>query len=272
MPFDPTDLIAEVLGEPAGTMRNPANAGYACPFINNTCIKTGRNLPGNYLPVCTVFRSAAGPDELTPVAVCPKRFYERQIHVDVIEHAWGTPAPNDPQVVHEVSMQKFGQVDMVIADVAPRTRNIRHFVSVEIQAVDVTGSYVPAYEALLHNRQLDRRPTQNFNWANVRKRFVSQLIAKGYYHHHWGTRIVAVVQSELFDRLQSHAHAAEVALRDSNIVFLLYDFSTNGEGHLHLELERVVPTTHTNVMNAIMYERPPDRQLFEQRILRKLGL
>jgi len=265
-------MIAEVLGEPADEMRNPANAGYQCPFINDICVKTGRNLPGNYLPVCTLYRSSGTQQGPAPITVCPKRFFERQIHVDVIKHAWIGPPPTNPQVAYEVAMEKFGQVDMVVADIDPTTYQVQRFVSVEIQAVDITGSYVPAYEALIHNRMLDRRPTQNFNWANVRKRFISQLIAKGYYHHHWGTRVVAAIQTELFSRFQSHAHAAEVALRDSNIVFLLYDYSMDEEGRLHLELDRVVPTTHTNVMNAIMYEVPPDRQAFEQRILRKLGM
>jgi hypothetical protein len=42
-------------------------------------------------------------------------------------------------------------------------------------------------------------------------------------------------------------------------------------GGLSLQLERVVPTTHVNVMNAVIYERPPDRAEFERRILEQLA-
>lgn len=67
-------------------------------------------------------------------------------------------------------MAKFGQVDFTIADIDPRTGDVGKFVSVELQAVDITGSYEPAYSAII-NREPDVRQTMNygFNWANVRK-------------------------------------------------------------------------------------------------------
>jgi len=215
--------------------------------------------------VCTLYTS-----DHSPICVCPKRLFQAALAEDVVANAWAGPRPEHPTVAYEVTMEKFGKVDMVIADVRPGTHKVQQFVSVELQAVDITGSYLPAYVALTNSRTLERRPTFNFNWANVQKRFVSQLIAKGYYHHQWGTRIVAVVQTELFRRMQKHARVPGVQLEESNIVFMLYDYQLS-DGRLVLRLDEVVPTTHTNVMNAILYERPPSREQFEGRIIGRLS-
>lgn len=266
MPYDPLKAVAEILGEPADQMRNPANAEYQCPFINNTCTKTSHDIAGP-LPVCTVYRGK------TPAAicVCPNRFYEADIAADVIAHAWAGPPPANPRVVHEVQMEKFGKVDFVLADMEPHGRTIRKFVSVELQAVDITGSYLPAYTAVTNNQMMPKGPKFGINWANVRKRFVSQLIAKGFYHHHWDTRIVAVLQSNMFDKLQAHARVPEVALDESNIVFMLYQYAPKQGGGMTFRFDRAVPTTHVNVMNAVIYERPPSKAEFERRILARLA-
>lgn len=269
MPYDPLNYIAEILGEPAPEMRSPANAGYICPFYGGTCTKTSHALNAPY-PVCSVFRRGrAGPSDRPPICVCPKRFYEAPIKEDVIAHAWAGDPPENPRVVYEISMEKFGTVDFVLADFDRANRRIKNFVSVELQAVDITGSYYSAYEAVTNSTMLLERPTYGFNWANVRKRFVSQLIAKGFYHHHWGTRIVAVLQADLFDQLQGHAQVPPVPLEQSNIVFVLYQFAWEGD-RWSLSLDRVVPTTHSLVMNAVLYETPPSRNAFERRILERL--
>jgi len=143
---------------------------------------------------------------------------------------------------------------------------------VEVQAVDITGTVLPAYIALTNSELIEKRPSYGFNWANVRKRFISQLIAKGFYCHHWGTRIVAVVQEDLYEHFQRHARLPEVSLRDSNIVFMLYQFDWNEEEQRwNFGLRRVVPTTHVNVMNAILYETPPDKAIFEAKLLKRIS-
>lgn len=163
-------------------------------------------------------------------------------------------------------MENFGTVDFVVADLEPGGRAVRDFVSVELQAVDITGSYVPAYEAVTNNEIMESRPTYGFNWANVRKRFLTQLISKGFYHHHWGTRVAAIMQEDLFEQIRQHADIPAVATGESNIVFLLYQFARNGD-RWELQFQRAVPSTHALVMTASLYERPPDRATFERRIL-----
>lgn len=270
--FDPLDALAEVLGEPARDMRSPANADFLCPHANLKCVKFNRTL-GEPVPVCSVFkkgRLGSIPQDGPPVCICPVRFYEADIVGDVIRECWVGKKPEAPRVAHEVTMGKFGKVDMVIADVQENPRRVGAFLPVELQAVDITGSYRPIYEAHTLGTQLEKPSTYNFNWANVRKRFLSQLIGKGYYCHHWETRIVAVVQEELFAQFNSHAKISETKLEDSNIIFLLYQFSKGSGGRWSLGLRRVVPTTHNQVMQSILYERPPSRTKFEKKILERL--
>lgn len=270
--FDPLDALSEVLGEPARDMRNPVNADYRCPFSDTTCIKYNRTL-GVPVPVCSVFkkgRLGGSPQDRTPVCICPVRFYEANLVDDVVRECWVGKKPKTASVVHEVGMEKFGKVDLVIADIHEGPRRVNSFIPVELQAVDITGSYLPIYEAHTLGTGLAKASTYNFNWANVRKRFISQLIAKGYFCHHWETRIVAVVQEDLYEQFNAHAKMTETKLADSNIVFLLYQFSKGAGGVWNLGLRRVVPTTHMQLMQSILYEKPPSKAKFERKILERI--
>lgn len=269
MPHDPLHDVAEILGEPAEQMRNPANAEYRCPFIAGTCTKTSHQIEGPF-PVCSIYRRgrAGDPPDGPPISVCPNRFLEAPVHEDVMRECWTAGDTVNPQVVSEVQMEKFGKVDFVVADMDAEETTVRDFISVELQAVDITGSYLPSYEAIINSQVMERRHAYGFNWANVRKRFIAQLIAKGYYHHQWRTRIAAVLQTDMFDEIRRHAAIQSVPVAQANIVFLLYQFHRDGD-RWRMELENVVPTLHSIVMNAILYEQPPDRAAFERRILER---
>jgi hypothetical protein len=188
----------------------------------------------------------------------------------VIRECWIGKKQN-LRAVYEIGMQKFGNVDLVIADVDEKTETVLSFLPVELQAVDITGSVLPYYEALITSSIVEEAKSYNFNWANVRKRFLAQLVAKGFYCHHWGTRIVAVVQVDLYEQFQAHAKLAEVRLQDSNIIFMLYQFTRSAPDHgWEFEFQRLAPTTHMHVMNAVLYETPPVKARFEAKILRQL--
>ena len=68
-------------------------------------------------------------------------------------------------------MEKFGTVDLVVAGLDERTGKVSQFVSVELHAVDLTGSVEPTYTALLNSQQLVET-TFGVNCANVRKRYM----------------------------------------------------------------------------------------------------
>ena len=266
----PEHIIGEVLGEPAAHQRSPVNVDYRCPFINSQCTKRGHRLEGPY-PVCSVWHSVRSPRLIT---TCPKRFYQIDLMEDVVTHCWPGRRPEHPRLAHEVHMEKFGTVDLVIADLNTETGHINEFVSVEIQALDLTGTVEPAYAGLLNHDSIVET-TYGVNWANVRKRYIDQLVTKSFYHHQWRTSIVAVMQTPLYDYLRKHIQFDELATGPGAIVdvfFLLYDYvegSGAEEGHT-LVFDRVVGTSHSSLMTHTLYQSTPSKETFTARILERL--
>lgn len=275
MRIDPLHVITEILGEPAAQMRNPVNAGYQCPFLSSTCVKTGHHIAGPY-PVCTIYHGGGVSRVGTrPMCVCPKRFYAINLVADVLQHCWPSgPPPQNPHIAYEVQMAKFGNVDMVIADINRATGSVGTFVSVELQAVDTTGTFEPAYQAVLNSQPIVD-VTYGINWANVRKRFITQLINKAFYHYHWGMRIVAVLQTPLYNRLRDDIRFDELPPNQggNTIIFMLYDYRPDPSrpGAYVLELDRVVGTSHNSLMTASLYQLVPSKEAFHARILANLA-
>ena len=269
MPCNPYDIICEILGQPAEQMTNPANEEYLCPFRDSTCSKRSHSFTGPF-PVCSVFRQRKG-EQTVPIAVCPRRLYAADIYNDVIKYCWPGEKPTNPIVVHEIKMGEVGNVDMVIADLSDDGGMIKNFVSIELQAVDITGTYEPAYTSIVVNSPLEKRPTYNFNYKNVQKRFITQLIDKGFFHHHWGTKIVAVVQDVIYDNLKARINFSEVDLERSNVVFMRYgmELVDTPEGQRYeLKLRGVSGTTHNELMMSSFYQKTPPKEEFCNRILK----
>ena len=269
MPFNPHEIVCEILGRPSVEMTNPVNEEYLCPFRNSTCTKRSHSFPGPF-PVCSVFRQRKGEDRI-PIAVCPRRLYAADIYNDVIKYAWPGDKPTNPITVHEIKMGEVGNVDMVIADLTDNKQSVNNFVSIELQAIDITGTYVPAYTAIVLNQPLEKRPTYSFNYKNVQKRFITQLIDKGFFHHHWGTRIIAVVQDVIYDNLKERINFTEVRVERSNVVFMQYSMvlvdSPDGK-RFELKLRGVTGTTHNELMMSSFYQMTPPKEEFCNRILR----
>ena len=220
--------------------------------------------------MCSAYRKGV-PSAENLICLCPKRFFEVNFLEDVVEHCWIGPPPMRTLIAHEVKMARFGQVDFVVAEVADDD-TVTNFLSVELQAVDITGSCEPAYSAVTNSQMLTRRPSFNFNYANVRKRYLSQLIAKGFYHHHWQTRIVAVIQDHIYDKMREFAAFDELPVTSpsANVVFMLYKYSGDQESGYHLVFDRVVGTSHSSLMTGALYRTPPDRSVFHSRILSRI--
>ena len=194
---------------------------------------------------------------------------------DVIEHCWSGSLPENPQIAKEVKMEGFGNVDFVIADLNSKNE-IGQFLSVELQAIDITGSIFPAYQALLNERDLDARPTYGLNWDNVYKRYITQLIRKGYFHHHWNSKIIAVIQDQVYQYITDRAdfmRSPDVKNANVNIVFMTYRFEDdpNSPGQFRPLLKRVEGTAHTNLQSAFLYKNAPSRFAFERSIKTSLG-
>ena len=193
---------------------------------------------------------------------------------DAIEHCWPGDPPRNPRVASEVRMTGFGNVDFVIADMG-RDGEIDQFLSVEVQAIDISGTVMPAYQSLREVRELDRRPTFGLNWSNVYKRYITQLIRKGYFHHHWRTKIVAVMQDVVYDYIRDWAEfmrSDDVKGNTVNIIFMAYRYEEDpdGDGGQRLVLDRVEGTSHANLQQAVLYKEAPSRDAFCQQIKRSL--
>lgn len=256
-PVDPTEIIGEILGEPAALGANPASNGYICPFTTEKCIKARGKLP---LPVCSVWRGGR------LVVICPNRLRQRDLISDVLDTCWTAAQPTALEIAPEVQMQGFGNVDFVVADVA--NDEVLNFVSVEAQAVDVTNSYRPAYNAIIAGQMLTKSPTFSLNWDNVYKRYMTQVIRKGFYHHHWNTKIIALMQDELFKQLCKYPFLTtnDVADPAVNVVFLLYKYDLNTSPY-SLVIDRRVGTSHANLSQAALYAKAPSREAFVAKIM-----
>ncbi|MBS4032285.1 MAG: hypothetical protein KGZ63_12825 [Clostridiales bacterium] len=270
-----TDFIVELLGCPADEMYEPVNADYICPFIEQKCIKRGHYTTDPF-PVCSLWKyTGSGKMRIRerPVIVCPKRFFDTNVVDDILEHCWTTPYNrSNIRAVREISLGKAGNVDMVICDMTSLADN---FISVELQAVDITGSVSSAYTAHMNREELLVPPKYNFNTANVFKRYITQLIKKGYVHSTWRKKVVAVVQDFLFEDMRRRVRFAATNPKDENtsIVFLSYALDTSArteEGFYPLKLKEVVGTEHSALMSAVVYEQPPDKEKFLNAIRRQL--
>lgn len=276
MPCNPETIVGEVLGKRAVKNADPTAAGFECPFIQSRCPKRTIQLPDEPYPVCTLWRRNDGEadPEKDLIFVCPKRFYAVDFLTEVIEHCWPGDKPKNPMVAPEVKMAGFGNVDFVIADVQ-EDGEVEQFLSVELQAIDITGSAFKAYQALRAGEDLDKRPTYGFNWDNVYKRYVTQLIRKGYFHHHWKSKIVAVIPEQVYQYITGRAdfiRSQDVKSAQVNIIFMTYrlEHDPTRPGEYRPKLVTVEGTSHSSLQNAILYKEAPKKEAFTARIKHSL--
>jgi len=276
LPCNPETIVGEILGERARKGANPAGKLFQCPYIKSTCTKRSTSLGAQPYPLCSIWKgNAASP---TPgehlICVCPKRFHAIDFLTDVIEHCWPGPKPANPRIAPEVQMKGFGNVDFVVADLAD-DGSIGQFLSVELQAIDITGSVRLAYEALREGVDLDSRPTYGLNWDNVYKRYITQLIRKGYFHAHWNSKIVAVIQEQIYRNIVARAdfmRTTDLTSDTVNIIFMTYRFGDDPDrpGEFVPVLATVEGTGHANLQQAMLYKKAPSRDEFCERIVKSL--
>ncbi len=171
-------------------------------------------------------------------------------------------------------MKGFGTVDFVVAQLDAKG-DVSKFLSVELQAIDITGSVMPAYKALLAEKNITSRPTYGLNWDNVYKRYITQLIRKGFFHHHWQTKIVAVIQDAVYRNICERAdfmRSKNVTSQTVNIIFLAYRFEFDDRAKRYrFVLDTVEGTSHANLQQAVLYKTPPSRDEFCERVKKNLS-
>jgi hypothetical protein len=171
-----------------------------CPFLGRQCVKklSDKLISG----VCTLKPGKAGP-----VICCPIRLYSGNYEVlrDVARIAFGpvlplvsaserTPETGECIAVFgkgwgkELRLPSRGKrngksgayfVDWVLAHVSAGG-DLINFVAVEVQSIDTTGNYRLERETYLKEEEFKGKSTAGFNWENVNKRILPQIIYKGH--------------------------------------------------------------------------------------------
>tara|TARA_R100000406_G_C3101828_1_gene122184 strand:- start:232 stop:1110 length:879 start_codon:yes stop_codon:yes gene_type:complete len=277
LPCDPEAIVGEILGQRARKGANPSASSFLCPFIQSRCPKRSTQLPDEPYPVCTLWRRSKGEPDPTKdlIFVCPKRFYAVDFLKEVVGYCWPGEPPKNPIVAPEVKMAGFGNVDFVIADVQ-ENGEVDRFLSVELQAIDITGSVFQAYEAIRAGTDIPKPPTYGLNWDNVYKRYVTQLIRKGYFHHHWKSKIIAVIPEQVYQYIVGRAdfiRSTDVKNAQVNIVFMTYrlEHDPTRPGEFRPALVTVEGTSHSSLQNAMMYQDAPAKEAFTNQIKRSLS-
>ncbi len=167
-----------------------------CPFLQKTCVKTLND--GEISGACTLKPKNAGP-----VICCPIRLYANDYEVlhDIARAAFGPIFPllpansvtrdsGDCVVVFgkgwgkELRLPNRGHsggyfVDWVLARLSAAGELV-DFVAVEVQSIDTTGNYREERGMYLHEQAFYGASTAGFNWENVNKRILPQIIYKGH--------------------------------------------------------------------------------------------
>ncbi len=173
----------------------------ACPFVGGTCTKQLRDRSRS--GACTLMPIHGGP-----VICCPNRLYAQDYKIlrDVARVAFGpnvelvpgnsarTYGPVGPGVSKvavfgkrwggELRLPSRGDsggyfVDWILAKLSG-SGDVESFVAVEVQSIDTTGNYQAEREAYLREEPYHASSTAGFNWENVNKRILPQLIYKGH--------------------------------------------------------------------------------------------
>jgi hypothetical protein len=173
-----------------------ARRNLQCPFLGRQCTKTLSD--GLISGACTLKPMNGGA-----VICCPIRLYAENYEIlrDVARVAFGPSIPLlSGKAVTDLSgecIAVFGKgwgkelrlptrgksgaffVDWVLAHLSAQGELI-NFVAVEVQSIDTTGNYRAERETYLAEKLFAGKSTAGFNWENVNKRILPQIIYKGH--------------------------------------------------------------------------------------------
>jgi hypothetical protein len=191
--YDPNDRSREAVH---------ARSQFECPFLQSRCTKKLHD--GEAGGACTLERKDGA------VIICPIRLYANDYQVlhDVSDQAFEPGLelvvaseidlfmrenPGEPCVA--VFGHRWGKelrlpnrdkeeggsyfVDWVLAHMSP-AHELLSFVAIEVQSIDTTGNYREERQAYLDGVPFEGHTSAGFNWENVNKRILPQIIYKGH--------------------------------------------------------------------------------------------
>jgi hypothetical protein len=168
-------------------------------------------------------------------------------------------------------------VDWILARL-DKNLNLQEFVAVEVQSIDTTGNYQAERNAYLQNKPFAGHSTAGFNWENVNKRILPQIIYKGHVLRRErlcraGLFFVSPtpVYNKIRERLGGKLY--EYPLQPGTLTLAWYDIGEHvNDGHIR-PLNRIGTFTTTVDQVAMAFTSPsnlPEENVYEQAILAEL--
>ena len=271
-----------------------ARAQRRCPFIGATCEKTLSD--GEISGVCSL-----KPMRGQEVICCPNRLYasDYQILKDVADIAFGTGsklirggnARTTAVQPGEFRVAVFGKrwggelrlpnradtggyfVDWILARLTA-TGEIESFVAVEVQSIDTTGNYRAERESALSGQVFDGYSTAGFNWENVNKRILPQLIYKGHVLRReqlCSKGLFFVCPGVVFEKIKTRLgnNLLQYNLQSGSLSFLWYNSQLAGQPGQTRPLINGGRFTTTVDQVALAFTSPsnlPDQNVYENAI------
>lgn len=267
-----------------------ARRNLKCPFLGRQCVKTLSD--GLVSGACTLKATNGGP-----VICCPIRLYANNYEIlrDVAKIAFGPVIPLVPGGAitdqtgecvavfgkgwgKELRLPTRGKsgayfVDWVLAHVS-RKGELINFVAVEVQSIDTTGNYRKERETYLKGKPFEGSSTAGFNWENVNKRILPQIIYKGHV-----LRQEPLCQKGLFFVCPTPVYAKiserlggglrPYAMQPGSLTIMWYDIDPPAALGKPRELVRVGQFTTTIDQVALAFTAPsnlPPAQVYENAI------
>jgi hypothetical protein len=269
-----------------------------CPFLGSECIKTlNDRAPSG---VCTLVSKKD-----VNVICCPIRLYDNSYQVlrDVavlgfgkaVDLYPGRDAKSMPVVPGRSRIAVFGKrwggelalpnrttsgsyyVDWILARL-DELGNLEDFLAVEVQSIDTTGNYRDHRQSLIDETEFSGWATAGFNWENVSKRILPQLIYKGnvLQRERLCTKgLFFVSPKPVYEKIQERLGGTMLSyhLQTGSVTFLWYDVGNAvPPGNIRPLVHMGTFTTNVTQI-ATAFTSPtnlPEPNVYEEAILRVL--
>lgn len=294
----------ECFGQPVGSAGLAASVrSKECPFTHAKCRKKFGNTLIN--GACTLAPQSTG----LPVICCPWRLYANNYQTlrDVAEIAFGKEArllleheavPDKGRIVvpfgHRQGKEiriahregghssKFS-VDWVLA-LLDENHNLEEFVATEVQTIDTTGNYQRQFWDIAQNldpsafsgKEQPVRASSNFNYENVNKRILPQLITKGHILRReplCKKGLFFICPQPVYERITDRVGTLPAyPVQTGSITFLAYQVDTDSPLRPY-PLELITQHTSTTEQLSVAFSSPrslPRAGVYETAIRRAL--
>ncbi|HIE18240.1 TPA: hypothetical protein EYP75_00795, partial [Candidatus Bathyarchaeota archaeon] len=231
--------IREIFGYPPenrSSEAKEAKKNYYCPFLGRRCMKESRRLDYPF-GACSVRQIK---DDRVLI-ICPMRFYGNdQTIIDEVGHRLCGEAAHVAKIP-EVRAGRFS-IDWVVA-CCDASGVLVDYHGIEVVAVDTTGSLDQYFDAYMKGEDWQSiKQRYGINWANVYKRTLPQLIAKGALLASYGKKLGVIIQDRLVRSLQERLTIPTEPESSANMLFFAYKLAyVTADKKYDLILSEVIP-------------------------------